>query len=601
MRKIFLFLLLISTLQSKPINIVGVTDKNILKLIHQQITNTAKNPTDTERQLLTKYNINQIYKVLYSFGYFDSQITSINPMTFNIKLNNRYKLNDVDFKFSSISNPPGKNIIDIKKNSYINTKQIANSVKKIRNYYQQLGFGLIDVKQPAWEINKQNKTITVTFVIDLGPKIYIKNNVINIKSRKNPQLLKPFINNRITWKEGDVYNLDKLNDFKDKLIKYDLFSSIDISLGNIQQQHNNCAYADIIINVEEAPVKEHKLSTKLSTSNIYELEYSWQHHNIDGRGSTIELLGVLSKNTKEARALHSYYDLFYKNQELNTQIFCKKENTEAYNTTKFGIGSTLWQTLSTPISIGIGLALDRSKTIDKTLANDDNKTNDITTNIDELKIDDSKNENVKNTDITDNKIPYTNIVSPFFGLKFNNTNNELDPQRGIKVNLEFNPHFSPNGHYSNITGKLSNYFTSDKYTLATYIKYGKILSTNTSIIPKDKLYFSGGADSIRGYGYQKLGPLNKRTPVGGNALLEFCIEPRMRINNTLGIAAFIEAGKIYNPTHNLMWGFGLGVIYYTQLSPIRIDLAFPTKRRKDNNGKYIDSLFHFYVSIGQAF
>ena len=50
-----------------------------------------------------------------------------------------------------------------------------------------------------------------------------------------------------------------------------------------------------------------------------------------------------------------------------------------------------------------------------------------------------------------------------------------------------------------------------------------------------------------------------------------------------------------------MYGYGVGLIYYTPIAPIRINIAFPTKRRKKNNKKYVDPAFQLYISVGQAF
>lgn len=44
-------------------------------------------------------------------------------------------------------------------------------------------------------------------------------------------------------------------------------------------------------------------------------------------------------------------------------------------------------------------------------------------------------------------------------------------------------------------------FSLNKNTiLALYSKYGTIISNKSIKIMRDKLYFSGGADSLRGYG-----------------------------------------------------------------------------------------------------
>ncbi|HUT57967.1 MAG TPA: BamA/TamA family outer membrane protein, partial [Phycisphaerae bacterium] len=41
---------------------------------------------------------------------------------------------------------------------------------------------------------------------------------------------------------------------------------------------------------------------------------------------------------------------------------------------------------------------------------------------------------------------------------------------------------------------------------------------------------------------------------------------------------------------------GIGVRYYTEFGPLRVDFAVPLNRRRG-----IDGRFQFYVSIGQAF
>ena len=45
----------------------------------------------------------------------------------------------------------------------------------------------------------------------------------------------------------------------------------------------------------------------------------------------------------------------------------------------------------------------------------------------------------------------------------------------------------------------------------------------------------------------------------------------------------------------LQWAAGLGARYFTRVGPLRLDLAFPI------NGREVDSVFEFYVSLGQAF
>ncbi len=99
-------------------------------------------------------------------------------------------------------------------------------------------------------------------------------------------------------------------------------------------------------------------------------------------------------------------------------------------------------------------------------------------------------------------------------------------------------------------------------------------------------------------------PIGK--PLGGESVFEIGIEPRIRVSDNLGFVAFVEGGNVYtkkmaNPLRKLLFGYGIGVRYYTPFAPIRLDIAFPMKVRKTKQGKRIDSRFNLYLSVGQAF
>lgn len=104
---------------------------------------------------------------------------------------------------------------------------------------------------------------------------------------------------------------------------------------------------------------------------------------------------------------------------------------------------------------------------------------------------------------------------------------------------------------------------------------------------------------MRGFGYQKLGPLDPAgDPLGGRSLNEGAAELRYRFGD-FGVVGFVDAGQSYESTlprlSDLRFGAGLGVRYYTNFGPMRIDVATPLNRRAGENR------FNLYVSIGQAF
>ncbi len=96
-------------------------------------------------------------------------------------------------------------------------------------------------------------------------------------------------------------------------------------------------------------------------------------------------------------------------------------------------------------------------------------------------------------------------------------------------------------------------------------------------------------------------PLDRENkPIGGRSIMVYSLETRFKLNN-FGWAFFYEVGNVYNQIlpqffDKQLQSIGLGLHYYTQAGPLRLDLAFPLEPRKG-----IDKSFQFYISIGQAF
>ena len=149
---------------------------------------------------------------------------------------------------------------------------------------------------------------------------------------------------------------------------------------------------------------------------------------------------------------------------------------------------------------------------------------------------------------------------------------------------------------------------SDAVILAGWAHGGVIATSSFDNIAPNKRFYAGGAGSVRAYGYKLLGPLDVyRVPLGGRSILEYGIEGRFKATETIGFVLFAEAGSLSttaSPNMNnqaLLWGVGTGIRYYTAVGPIRVDVARPMKRRRDTAGRYIDSGYQFYLSVGQAF
>lgn len=179
----------------------------------------------------------------------------------------------------------------------------------------------------------------------------------------------------------------------------------------------------------------------------------------------------------------------------------------------------------------------------------------------------------------------------------------LNPTKGFRVTALIQPEGSLQGNFTPyVRARLDGsayYPFGESFVLAGRVRFGTIQGASRVDIAPSRRFYSGGGGSVRGFGYQKLGPLDPNgDPIGGRSLNEGAIEGRYRFGN-YGVVAFLDAGQSYESTtpkfSDMRYGVGIGGRFYTNFGPLRVDVATPLGRRKG------EARINLYVSIGQAF
>ncbi|MEH3036796.1 MAG: BamA/TamA family outer membrane protein [Sphingomonas adhaesiva] len=201
---------------------------------------------------------------------------------------------------------------------------------------------------------------------------------------------------------------------------------------------------------------------------------------------------------------------------------------------------------------------------------------------------------------------------------FDQSNDLLNPTRGYRLKLNLSPETSVQGSvrpYGRALVEATGYYpVSDSLVIAGRARAGSIFGIARDDLAPSRRYYGGGGGSVRGFGFQRLGPfeplsslvpdeegrvnLSDLRPVGGRSINEFSLEARYRFGD-FGIVPFIDAGNAYEsvmPTgKDLRFGAGIGGRLYTNFGPMRVDIATPLNRRAG------DPRVALYLSIGQAF
>jgi len=190
---------------------------------------------------------------------------------------------------------------------------------------------------------------------------------------------------------------------------------------------------------------------------------------------------------------------------------------------------------------------------------------------------------------------------------YDRSDNILNPTRGFRLALRLSPEFSQRVAAGGGTNSyVRSQFDGSGYVpvasglvIAGRVRLASIAGASRDAVAPSRRLYAGGGGSVRGFGYQELGPRDARNdPIGGRGLTEFALEARYRFGN-YGIVPFIDAGQVTESSlpgfDRLRYGVGIGGRFYTNFGPLRIDVATPINRRPG------EARVALYLSIGQAF
>jgi len=160
-------------------------------------------------------------------------------------------------------------------------------------------------------------------------------------------------------------------------------------------------------------------------------------------------------------------------------------------------------------------------------------------------------------------------------------------------------------NYYRVQGNASGYWNFFQKFLVLHagLQYGVVQSIGgNDDVPIYQKYFLGGQNSVRGFEFRTVSPLNDNgAQLGGNSMVVGTLEVMHPIYKWIKGAPFVDVGNAWENAWNLDYNLNVGVGYGLRIvlpqlnnTPLRIDFGYPVYRTDD---KFTDSL-QFYVDIG---
>ncbi|WP_136246662.1 autotransporter assembly complex protein TamA [Halomonas borealis] len=135
----------------------------------------------------------------------------------------------------------------------------------------------------------------------------------------------------------------------------------------------------------------------------------------------------------------------------------------------------------------------------------------------------------------------------------------------------------------------------ENYRFVGRVGAGSVVTDDFGDIPPSLRFFTGGDNSVRGYGYESLSPEDDEGQLtGGEQRLVASVEAQRRLTGKWWLAGFVDVGDAFTDwwPQELNTGAGLGLRWISPVGPIRLDVAHPF----DN-----EDAFRLHFAIGPEF
>ncbi|HEX8553315.1 MAG TPA: autotransporter assembly complex family protein [Sphingomonas sp.] len=433
------------------------------------------------------------------------------------------------------------------------------------------GFPFAQVGEPEIVVDRATQTATLTLAVTPG-EVRRFGRVVALPG--NRVFDADHVADIARFVPGDRYDAAVLDDLRRALIQTSLVSSAEVR----PVEGSTPGTVDIGVRLDPAPPRTVAGELGYGTGEGARAELSWTHRNLFPPEGALTVRGVLGTREQLGSLVLRRSNAGGRDRVATFQVAAAHTERDAYEADTFLLSGTIerqstifFQKLWT-WSAGAELLASDERDVDLASGNPRRRT-------------------------------YFIAALPG-SIGYDASDDLLDPTRGFRIAGRISPELSLQGA---VFGYARTQIDASGYTplpgrvvLASRIRLGTIAGAPRAQIAPSRRFYAGGGASLRGYGFQSIGPRDvNNDPIGGRSLTEFSLEARVRVLGSFGVVPFLDAGTISTASvprlSGLRYGTGLGLRYYSSFGPIRVDVGTPLNPRSG------DARVAVYVSLGQAF
>jgi outer membrane protein insertion porin family len=513
-----------------------------------------------------------------------------------------------------------------------NRKAITNSQELMSYRLGADGYAFSKI-DPVPTPDNEHKTVSITFFIEPGNRVYVRHINFNNETAINDETLR----REMRQLEGGWLSNSAVERSKERIQRLPYVEKVEFETKPVT---GSADLVDVDFNIKEGLPGQFGGGIGYSEAQKFSLNGNFVHSNFMGTGERIALevnAGKYSKTYTVAQT-NPYTTV---DNVVRTTSFTYRDVTQfVSSSSQFGTKQlTLAQSYGYPITeyqnIQLGVAANKNELVTSQgysaqQAVDWVKSNGSTF---QRQIDDTNGDGYVNSLDT----PYTVYGTDFYTYEFtggwsmDSRNRALFADRGMRNALSF--------RYA-IPGSSVRYYTLN-YQFVKYVPLvGKWLISNqatidyasalgsTTALPPFLNYYAGGPDSVRGYRESRLGPrdnIGLGNPYGGNFRfvnrLELIFPVPEKWRSAARVSWFYDIGNVFQTGNNVKFfgvddttpvnyhfsynalkrSTGLAVQWQAPLGLFRFSYGIPLNAYPGDTVRFNDETERFQFSIGQSF
>ena len=182
----------------------------------------------------------------------------------------------------------------------------------------------------------------------------------------------------------------------------------------------------------------------------------------------------------------------------------------------------------------------------------------------------------------------TRLTLPGVSFDHKRADRDIFPTRGRRLTVDFRGTGEFLGSDTSFLQAVANgrlvRSISSKSRLLARATIGVTAKSEFDELPPSVRFFAGGDESVRGFGFQSLGPRDDLgNVIGGSNLLVASIEYEHLLRGNFYGAVFLDAGNAFdNLDFDAAVGAGIGVKWFSPVGPLRFYLAHPLNKSDRN-------------------